>query len=81
MEPVSGGDKSVERDDFVASLGEQSSSSGATDTSSSSSSEFEEGTASPLPNKRARITSRKRVIQQFGSPRCYFGTTWFSTGE
>lgn len=60
MEPVGSGNENHVRADNVASDGEQLSSSGASEKSSSSSSEFEEGTASPLPNKRSRTSGRNR---------------------
>ncbi|KAH9641090.1 hypothetical protein HF086_003511 [Spodoptera exigua] len=64
MEPVS-----TERTDIVASDGEQSStSSRASDNSSSSSSEFEEGMASPLPNKRSRSSARNRKYKPKSVP-------------
>lgn len=64
MEPVGNGNENHDRADNVASDGEQLSSSGASESSSSSSSEFEEGTASPLPNKRSRTTGRNRKYKK-----------------
>ncbi|CAH2057346.1 unnamed protein product, partial [Iphiclides podalirius] len=58
--------ENVEHDGVVASDGEQfpSTSSGEAESSSSSSSEFEEGTASPLPNKRSRATTLSNWVAE-----------------
>ncbi|CAH2067716.1 unnamed protein product, partial [Iphiclides podalirius] len=66
MEPVSGNKENVDHDSVVVSDGEQfpSTSSGETESSSSKSSEFEEGTASHLPNNRSRATTLSNWVAE-----------------